>query len=187
MASLSSQVNNQPVGTDYSGAIANLESWVQDLDYKIGALPTTSGTDYSQDIQDLKNEFGFEYIFDELARIEANSSANDTSSGGNTVTSTPEKLYVTHSNSGQYTGTYVHEGSYNGYAMWVCEECGPTSGQFATAYIFRYPVGFTMSGWVWALQPIPPSTDWSANSYDDGSEWPWEGNWSGDIQSVTAQ
>jgi hypothetical protein len=189
-------------GGDYSYQIGALEDWIKDLEntlYEVTATSGTSGTDYSSEIADLQYELEmmndnlgqvFDYIFDELQRLEsdflASSTSGSSNSGSGASTGVPEKLYVDHStNSNQYNGTYVRAGDYNGSPMWECHGCNGTSGQFAVSYLFRYPVGFTASGWVWVVQPIPPTTEWMANSYLD-AEWPWEStNWSGDVQSVT--
>jgi len=180
-------------------------SWTLDNNATSGS--TTDITYLEGEVAQLKQEMEwlneglgstFDYLFEQLIELQDTvnflaSNPPDNSTGGNNsgtsgsnTSGTPEKLYLSHStNSNQYNGTYYLSGEYNGFPMWKCEECGATSGQFATTYLFRYPVGFTNSGWVWAVQPIPPSTDWSANSYLD-AEWPWEStNWSGDVQSVT--
>lgn len=95
----------------------------------------------------------------------------------------PYMLYLEHSES-SYTGEYFLDGYQNGFPMWVNWDCGTPGGKFEFCYIFRYPVGFTSSGWVWVVQPIPPSTEWMANAYVD-SEWPWEGTWDGAVHNVT--
>lgn len=195
--------------TDGTNEINDLYAKVADLEYEIDMVASSQTTTATVDVSYLENDIigirgeledlydslggTFDYLFDELESLQDTvnflaSGSSDNSSGNTSSSNTtyvPEKLYVDHAtNSNQYNGTYVQSGNYNGYPMWKCEECGPTSGQFATTYLFRYPVGFTLSGWVWVVQPIPPSTDWSANSYLD-AEWPWEGaNWDGDVTYV---
>ena len=201
MSSLQTTVNGLSGGVDYSGQIMNLENWLQSLDMKVGELQTTDST---QAIDDLFEEIGmiytrfdeleeglgnaFDYIFQELQslREDLNALANSSDDNSTGNVDVPEKLYVTHStNPNQYDGTYVLTGSFNGFPKWECEECDGTSGQFAIAYLYRHPVGFTESGYVWVVQPIPPTTEWMANSYLD-ADWPWNGtNWSGDVTSVT--
>ena len=200
MSNLQTTVNGLSGGIDYSDQIMELEYWLQSLDMKVGELQTTDST---QAIDDLFEEIGmiyekfdtletnlnqaFEYIFQELQNLrndlENLADESDNSTGDANV---PEKLYVDHStNPNQYNGTYVLTGSFNGFPKWECEECNGTSGQFAVSYLYRHPVAFTSSGYVWVVQPIPPSTEWMANSYLD-ADWPWNGtNWSGDVTSVT--
>ena len=93
-----------------------------------------------------------------------------------------EHLYVSHNND-SYTGTYWYIGNdFNNYPVWLNPDCGES------CYIYRHPVAFTMSGWVWVLQPSPPSTEWLANAYID-ADWPWEmvpggDNWGPDVEFV---
>ena len=95
----------------------------------------------------------------------------------------PHMLYLEHSES-SYTGEYFLDGYFNGFPMWVNWNCGTPGSKFEFCYIFRHPVAFTASGWVWVVQPIPPTTEWMANAYVD-SEWPWQGNWDGAVHNVT--
>ena len=57
-----------------------------------------------------------------------------------------------------------------------------------SCYIYKFSVAFTSSGWVWVLQPGPPTTEWNAASYTT-AEWPWEiplgEGWSSDIDYVS--
>jgi uncharacterized protein YukE len=201
ISSLQTTVNGLSSGIDYSGQIMDLENWLQSLDMKVGELQTTDSTQaieiLFQEIAAIYTKFdefeeglgnAFDYIFQELQslREDLNALANESDDNSTGNADIPEKLYVTHStNPNQYDGTYVHTGSFNGFPKWECEECDGTSGQFAIAYLYRHPVGFTSSGYVWVVQPIPPSTEWMANSYLD-ADWPWNGtNWSGDVTSVT--
>ena len=92
-------------------------------------------------------------------------------------------LYLEHSET-SYTGEYFLDGYFNGFPMWVNWNCGTPGSQFEFCYIFRHPVAFTASGWVWVVQPIPPTTEWRANAYVD-AEWPWQGNWDGAVHNVT--
>ena len=116
--------------------------------------------------------------------------SNDTIIGDNTTTSTSVEggananphLYI-HHNQDSYTGDYWLNEEYNGHPLWINWECGNPGSQFEYCYIYRHPVGFTSSGWVWVIQPIPPSDEWSANAYTDG-RWPWKKEWSGDVNSV---
>ena len=93
-----------------------------------------------------------------------------------------EHLYVSHNND-SYTGTYWYVGNdFNNYPVWLNPDCGES------CYIYRHPVAFTTSGWVWVLQPLPPSTEWDANAYID-ADWPWEmvpdgDNWGPDVEFV---
>jgi len=95
-----------------------------------------------------------------------------------------ENLYVSHNND-SYTGTYWYIGNdFNNYPVWLNPDCGES------CYIYRYPVAFTESGWVWVLQPSPPSTEWLANAYID-ADWPWEkivipgkDDWGPDVEFV---
>ena len=119
--------------------------------------------------------------------------SNPTTSSGNSGASgntggygagmEPHMLYLEHSES-SYTGEYFLDGYQNGFPMWVNWNCGTPGSKFEFCYIFRYPVGFTSSGWVWVVQPIPPSTEWMANAFVD-AEWPWEGHWDGAVHNVT--
>ena len=201
MSSLQTTVNGLSSGIDYSGQIMDLENWLQSLDLKVGELQTTDSTQAIEDLfqelatiytrfDELEDGLGqaFDYVFQELQslREDLDALANESDNNNTGNVDVPEKLYVTHStNPNQYDGTYVLTGSFNGFPKWECEECDGTSGQFAIAYLYRHPVGFTASGYVWVVQPIPPSTEWMANSYLD-ADWPWNGtNWSGDVTSVT--
>ena len=95
----------------------------------------------------------------------------------------PHMLYLEDSET-SYTGEYFLDGYFNGFPMWVNWNCGTPGSKFEFCYIFRHPVAFTASGWVWVVQPIPPSTEWMANAYVD-AEWPWKGHWDGAVHNVT--
>ncbi len=121
-----------------------------------------------------------------LASNPTTSSGNSGASGNTSGFGTgmePHMLYLEHSES-SYTGEYFLDGYFNGFPMWVNWNCGTPGSQFEFCYIFRHPVAFTASGWVWVVQPIPPSTEWMANAYVD-AEWPWKGHWDGAVHNVT--
>ena len=121
-----------------------------------------------------------------LASNPTTSSGNSGASGNTSGFGTgmePHMLYLEHSET-SYTGEYFLDGYFNGFPMWVNWNCGTPGSQFEFCYIFRHPVAFTASGWVWVVQPIPPTTEWMANAYVD-SEWPWQGNWDGAVHNVT--
>ena len=118
-----------------------------------------------------------------LASNPTTSSGNSGASSGYGTGMEPYVLYLEHAES-SYTGEYFLDGYHNGFPMWVNWDCGTPGSQFEFCYIFKFPVAFTASGWVWVVQPIPPSTAWSANAYVD-SEWPWQGTWDGAVNKVT--
>ena len=121
-----------------------------------------------------------------LASNPTTSSGNSGASGNTSGFGTgmePHMLYLEHSET-SYTGEYFLDGYFNGFPMWVNWNCGTPGSQFEFCYIFRHPVAFTASGWVWVVQPIPPTTEWMANAYVD-AEWPWQGNWDGAVHNVT--
>ena len=118
-----------------------------------------------------------------LASNPTTSSGNSGASSGYGTGMEPYVLYLEHAES-SYTGEYFLDGYHNGFHMWVNWDCGTPGSQFEFCYIFKFPVAFTASGWVWVVQPIPPSTAWSANAYVD-SEWPWQGTWDGAVNKVT--
>ena len=118
-----------------------------------------------------------------LASNPTTSSGNSGASSGYSTGMEPYVLYLEHAES-SYTGEYFLDGYHNGFPMWVNWDCGTPGSQFEFCYIFKFPVAFTASGWVWVVQPIPPSTAWSANAYVD-SEWPWQGTWDGAVNKVT--
>ena len=118
-----------------------------------------------------------------LASNPTTSSGNSGASSGYGTGMEPYVLYLEHAES-SYTVEYFLDGYHNGFPMWVNWDCGTPGSQFEFCYIFKFPVAFTASGWVWVVQPIPPSTAWSANAYVD-SEWPWQGTWDGAVNKVT--
>ena len=121
-----------------------------------------------------------------LASNPTTSSGNSGASGntgGYATGMEPHMLYLEHSET-SYTGEYFLDGYFNGFPMWVNWNCGTPGSKFEFCYIFRHPVAFTASGWVWVVQPIPPTTEWMANAFVD-AEWPWEGHWDGAVHNVT--
>jgi len=179
-------------------------SWLEDLMYdiknelsmRIDELEWASDTTTSDDdmyakkwqLEDLQYEVM--YIQEQVWELQTlvnesqssvnnnNTTSNNTEGGAN---ANPH-LYINH-NQDSYTGDYWLNGEYNGHPLWINWECGNPGSQFEYCYIYRHPVGFTNSGWVWVIQPIPPSDEWSANAYTDG-RWPWKKEWSGDVNSV---
>ena len=151
---------------------------------------TTSDDMYAErwQLEDLQYEVM--YVQEQLINLQNIVSSLENTTSSNTTTSNEIEggananphLYVYH-NQDSYTGDYWLDGEYNGHPLWVNWECGNPGSQFEYCYIFRYPVGFTNSGWVWVIQPIPPSDEWSANAYTDG-RWPWKKEWSGNVNSV---
>ena len=114
------------------------------------------------------------------------SSTNSSASGNqgnstNSFTYEQPNLYMSHNTVSSYTGTYYFDGNdSNNNPVWVNFDCG--------CYIYKFSVAFTSSGWVWVLQPGPPTTEWNAASYTT-AEWPWEiplgEGWSSDIDYVS--
>jgi hypothetical protein len=113
-------------------------------------------------------------------------SGNDTTSSNTMVGrnwdgnwSEPQHIYVEHgdgSSNHSYSGDYWMDGYYDTYPVWVNYECG--TGQWQYCYIYKYNHAS------WVLQPVEPTDQWQANSYNDNGEWPWEGTWAGDVQFV---
>jgi len=130
------------------------------------------------EINDLRNQvYSLQETVDFLG---SNVPSNNTTSDNYTSTEPPYWLKITHIDSNgnhTYTGDYYFDGYYDGQPMWVNWECGTPGGQWEFCFIFKY------NGASWVLQPLPPSTEWLANSYTDG-QWPWSGAWSGDVQHV---
>jgi hypothetical protein len=179
-------------------------SWLEDLMYNIkdelsmridelewaSDTTTTSDDMYAEKwrLEDLQYEVM--YIQEQVWELQTLVNASQSSADNNTTTSNNIEggananphLYINH-NQDSYTGDYWLDGEYNGHPLWVNWECGNPGSQFEYCYIYRHPVGFTSSGWVWVIQPIPPSDEWSANAYTDG-RWPWKKEWSGDVNSV---
>lgn len=87
-----------------------------------------------------------------------------------------------------YTGTYIFEGTFNGFPYWVKNGCvGEFLVKECRCYIYKYKKE------LWVLVPQPPgipgkhygrSDDWLAKAHNN-SEWPWEGKWNGIIKNVT--
>ena len=179
-------------------------SWLEDLMYDIknelsmridelewaSDTTTTSDDMYAEKwlLEDLQYEVM--YIQEQVWELQTLVNESQSSSNNNTTTSDNVEggananphLYINH-NQDSYTGDYWSNGEYNGHPLWINWECGNPGSQFEYCYIYRHPVGFTNSGWVWVIQPIPPSDEWSANAYTDG-RWPWKKAWSGDVNSV---
>ena len=168
-----------------------------ELSWRIDELEWASDTTTTSDdmyaekwrLEDLQYEVM--YIQEQVWELQTLvNDSNDTIIGSNTTTSTSVEggananphLYI-HHNQDSYTGDYWLNEEYNGHPLWINWECGNPGSQFEYCYIYRHPVGFTSSGWVWVIQPIPPSDEWSANAYTDG-RWPWKKEWSGDVNSV---
>jgi len=88
-------------------------------------------------------------------------------------------------NDDSYNGTYFMSSSYgdvNGWPVFSTDNIGN-----AQRFIFRFPVKFTKSGFVWVLQPFPPGTmEWNANAYGYGNSDPWLADW-GNITVVNAR
>ena len=75
-----------------------------------------------------------------------------------------------------YNGTYFISTLYGYVNDWPVFSTGKVGG--VQRFIFRYPVKFTKSGFVWVLQPLPPGTpEWSANAYGCGDKDPWLADW----------
>ena len=187
-------------------------SWLEDLIYQIRdelewridelewAADTTTTSDdmYAEKwlFEDLQMEVMSiqeqVWILQELANEYENSQNNNTTSNNppNTSTSTsgrswdgswnePYWIQVSHkdnSTNHSYTGDYWMDGYYDGYAVWTNWNCGIPPWDICHIYKYNHTS--------WVLQPSEPSTEWLANSYNDNGEWPWEGNWSGDVNSV---
>jgi hypothetical protein len=82
---------------------------------------------------------------------------------------------------GDYTGTYIYEGTINGLPYWVQNRCiGEHTYGECRCYIYK-------QNNTWVLVPQPPGSDnnaWLANAYNDNT-WPWEGEWRGDVNKIT--
>jgi len=165
----------------------DLSMRIDDLEW--AAINTTSNANiYAEKwiVDDLQYEVL--YVQEQLVDLQnvinslETTSSSDTTSSNTTADDEVWLLYVDHQED-SYTGDYWLDGEYNGHQLWVNWDCGTSGSQFEYCYIFRYPVAFTISGWVWVIQPIPPSTEWSANAYVD-ARWPWKKTWDGDVNSV---
>ena len=189
-------------------------SWLEDLIYNIkdelswridelewaSDTTTTSDDMYAEKwmLEDLQYEVMYiqEQVWElqELANEYENSQNNNTTSSNppNTSTSTsgrswdgawnePYWIYIEHVDSNgnhTYTGDYWMDGYWDGKPVWINWQCGTPGGQWEYCYVFKY------NHTSWVLQPLEPSTEWLANSYNDNGEWPWEGSWSGDVIKV---
>ena len=189
-------------------------SWLEDLIYNIkdelswridelewaSDTTTTSDDMYAEKwmLEDLQYEVMYiqEQVWElqELANEYENSQNNNTTSSNppNTSTSTsgrswdgawnePYWIYIEHVDSNgnhTYTGDYWMDGYWDGKPVWINWQCGTPGGQWEYCYVFKY------NHTSWVLQPLEPSTEWLANSYNDNGEWPWEGSWSGDVTKV---
>ena len=152
------------------------EKWmVEDLQYEVMNI--------QEQVWELQN----------LVNDSQSSSNNDTTTSGNSTTSSntmvgrnwdgnwsePQHIYVEHgdgSSNHSYSGDYWMDGYYDTYPVWINYECG--TGQWQYCYIYKY------NHTSWVLQPVEPTDQWQANSYNDNGAWPWEGSWAGDVQSV---
>ena len=91
----------------------------------------------------------------------------------------PQHIYVKHVDSNpnhKYTGDYWMDGYYDSYPVWVNWECG--NPPWNICYIYKF------NDTSWVLQPVEPTDQWQANSYNDNGSMPWEGNWDGDVEYV---
>ena len=127
----------------------------------------------------------------ELA-YEYENSQNNTTSNNPPNTSTPTSgrswdgswnepywIQVDHkdnSTNHSYTGDYWMDGYWNGEAVWTNWNCGIPPWDVCHIYKYNHTS--------WVLQPSEPGDEWLANSYNDNGQWPWEGSWSGDVNSV---
>ena len=200
--SISNQSTHDPrvdtLLSDLQGIKNNVESRIQDIEYALTSMNTDSTSDHRfNEFEDqLKEEFHWtmEQFYFEINDLRnqvyslqetvdflgSNVTSNNTTSNNYSTTEPPYWLKITHIDSNgnhTYTGDYYFDGYYDGQPMWVNWECGTPGGQWEFCYIFKY------NGVSWVLQPLPPSTEWLANSYTDG-QWPWSGAWSGDVQHV---
>ena len=112
---------------------------------------------------------------------------NDGTTSSNTTTgrswdgswNEPYWIQVNHkdnSTNHSYTGDYWMDGYWNGEAVWTNWNCGIPPWDICHIYKYNHTS--------WVLQPSEPGNEWLANSYNDNGEWPWEGNWDGDVISV---
>ena len=151
------------------------EKWmVEDLQYEVMHI--------QEQVWELQN----------LVQDSQSSNNNDTTSGNTTTSSNtmvgrnwdgnwsePQLIHVEHVDSNgnhTYSGDYWMDGYYDTYPVWTNWECG--TGQWQYCYIYKY------NHTSWVLQPVEPTDQWQANSYNDNGAWPWEGSWAGDVQSV---
>ena len=189
-------------------------SWLEDLMYDIKnelsmridqlewASDTTTTTDdmYAEKwlFEDLQYEVM--YIQEQVWELQtlvndSQSSSTTSSSSSNSSTSSsttsmvgrnwngnwsePQHIYVSHVDSNgnhTYSGDYWMDGYYDTYPVWTNWECG--TGQWQYCYIYKY------NHTSWVLQPVEPTDQWQANSYNDNGVWPWEGSWAGDVEYV---
>ena len=153
------------------------EKWMfEDLQYEVMFIQ-----EQVWELQELANEYE--------ASQNNNSTTNNTPPSNNTATTSgrswdgswnePYWIQVNHkdnSTNHSYTGDYWMDGYWNGEAVWTNWNCGIPPWDICHIYKYNHTS--------WVLQPSEPSTEWLANSYNDNGEWPWEGNWSGDVTSV---
>ena len=180
--------------------------WLEDLIYEVkheltdriqelSILSTSTGDGVELwMVQDLQSQvINIQEQVWELQEIANSYTDNNNNNSGTTSTNTTEGrswegswnepywIYIEHVDSNgnhTYTGDYFLDGYWNGEPVWVNWECGTPGGQWEYCYVFKY--NYTS----WVLQPLPPSTEWLANSYNDNGLWPWEGSWSGDVDKV---
>ena len=150
------------------------EKWLfEDLQYEVMQIQ-----EQVWELQELANEY--------------ENSQNDNTTSNNTTSSPttsgrswdgswnePYWIQVSHkdnSTNHSYSGDYWMDGYYDGYAVWTNWNCGIPPWDICHIYKYNHTS--------WVLQPSEPSTEWLANSFNDNGEWPWEGSWPGDVNSV---
>ena len=176
----------------------------EELSWRLDELEWASTTTTTDDdmyankwmVEDLQYEVMYiqEQVWElqNLVNDSQSNSNNDTTSGNSTSSSNtmvgrnwdgnwaePQHIYVEHIDSNgnhTYSGDYWMDGYYDTYPVWVNFECG--TGQWQYCYIYKY------NHTSWVLQPVEPTDQWQANSYNDNGAWPWEGSWAGDVQFV---
>lgn len=83
-----------------------------------------------------------------------------------------------------YNGIYYIDPNYKNMHGWPVYSNNASGDK--KRFIFRYPVKFTQSGFVWVLQPISPQIkEWRAHAYGYGEEEPWLAEW-GDTTIVNS-
>ena len=134
------------------------------------------------ELQDLANEYQLSQNNNSTTNNNPPSSSTSTSGRSwDGAWNEPYWIFIDHVDSNgnhQYTGDYWMDGYWDGKPVWINWQCGTPGGQWEYCYVFKY------NHTSWVLQPLPPSTEWLANSYNDNGDWPWEGSWSGDVNFV---
>ena len=174
-------------------------SWrLDELEWASDTTTTTSDDMYAEKwmVEDLQYEVMHiqEQVWElqNLVQDSQSSNNNDTTSSNSSTSSDtmvgrnwdgdwsePQLIHVEHVDSNgnhTYSGDYWMDGYYDTYPVWTNWECG--TGQWQYCYIYKY------NHTSWVLQPVEPTDQWQANSYNDNGAWPWEGSWAGDVQSV---